>query len=69
MLCNTNKEMNTTQSTHQLKAIMPFFIVEDMSETICFYTEKLGFKIEYQQTLEGDLTPENWVIANEILAG
>ena len=24
---------------------MPFFIVEDMSETISFYTEKLGFKI------------------------
>ena len=36
---------------------MPFFIVEDMSETISFYTEKLGFKIEFQQTLEGDESP------------
>ena len=56
-LCSTNKKMNTTRNTHQLKAIMPFFIVEDMSETIGFYTEKLSFEVEFKQTLKGDQSP------------
>lgn len=49
--------MNSIQSSPQLEAIVPFFIVQDMSETICFYTEKLGFKIEFQQTIEDDESP------------
>ena len=40
-----------------LKAIMPFFVVENVSETIEFYTGKLGFNISFQQTLDGDDTP------------
>jgi catechol 2,3-dioxygenase-like lactoylglutathione lyase family enzyme len=28
-----------------LKSITPFFIVEDLTQTVCFYQDRLGFKV------------------------
>ena len=60
--------MNTIQEIHQLKAIMPLLVVEDVSRTIEFYTERLGFSIDFQQTLEGDTNPSFCILRRDGIA-
>lgn len=57
--------MNTTKEIQQLQAIMPFFVVDDVSQTIQFYTEKLGFSVHFQQTLPGDSDPSFCILGRD----
>ena len=44
---------------------MPFFVVENVSKTIDFYTNKLGFDIFFQQTLDGDDAPSFCILSRD----
>ena len=44
---------------------MPLFIVNDVSRTIQFYTEKLGFSVHFEQTLTGDDSPSFCILGRD----
>jgi catechol 2,3-dioxygenase-like lactoylglutathione lyase family enzyme len=44
-----------------LKSITPFFIVDDLSDTIAFYQSKLGFDVRYKGGGDGN-GPDFWAI-------
>ena len=57
--------MNTAKEIQQLQAIIPFFVVTDVSQTIVFYREKLGFSVHFQQTLPGDNGPSFCILGRD----
>jgi catechol 2,3-dioxygenase-like lactoylglutathione lyase family enzyme len=44
-----------------LKSVTPFFIVDDLSDTIAFYQSKLGFDVRYKGGGDGT-GPDFWAI-------
>ncbi len=44
---------------------MPFFVVNDVSQTIEFYTGKLGFTVHFEQTLPGSDSPSFCILGRD----
>jgi catechol 2,3-dioxygenase-like lactoylglutathione lyase family enzyme len=45
-----------------------FFVVEDVSSTIDFYTRRLGFTVNFQQTIDGDDSPSFCILGRDNIA-